>query len=323
MATELRFQSEKVGDVHEQILKAQAMLGGRPLVLGGMNYVSMRMPIRLSSDNYSPQDSLYMKLIDDSLQLAGDWEVGHFRRVAYAVKCVLGALRLEEEDLDLGITMAYLYAWPHGLSNSKVSRDQYTRRGQEGTKERFKKSLEANADTIREFLSQESLADAADVMARLVDIKRRPRADVLTTIGSAILLADMIDRECFSENLFNARSAYYMLRWIERGEADLLDGGVIALITHFLSEAMEAAPPRIPGPELKKPEGAAKTVKVRFSHLQPGMRLAAPLKTIQGKKILDSGVVIDSDIIWRLWRISAVTPILTPEIEVNSIAAFR
>ena len=71
-----------------------------------------------------------------------------------------------------------------------------------------------------------------------------------------------------------------------------------------------------------EPEGALKErihrkvqageSKVTLSALQPGMRLMRPVVSTDGTLLLPENVVLDDDIIWKLWRLAAIKPLYTP-----------
>lgn len=56
----------------------------------------------------------------------------------------------------------------------------------------------------------------------------------------------------------------------------------------------------------------AELVELRLVDLEPGMRVAKPVLSWDGKVVLPSNTVLDADLIWRLWETSALRPFRQP-----------
>ena len=52
--------------------------------------------------------------------------------------------------------------------------------------------------------------------------------------------------------------------------------------------------------------------RIPLSSLQPGMKLARPLVAFDGREILTGDLVLDQDLIWRIWQLAAMRPLNTP-----------
>ena len=52
--------------------------------------------------------------------------------------------------------------------------------------------------------------------------------------------------------------------------------------------------------------------KVAIESLQPGMKLTRPIFSFDGRKVLSGNLVLDHDLIWRIWQLSALRPLNGP-----------
>ena len=52
--------------------------------------------------------------------------------------------------------------------------------------------------------------------------------------------------------------------------------------------------------------------KVKISSLTDGMKLSKPLKSFDGKEILEADLTLDNDLIWRIWQLSSICPLNSP-----------
>jgi hypothetical protein len=57
--------------------------------------------------------------------------------------------------------------------------------------------------------------------------------------------------------------------------------------------------------------------RVFLSALAPGMKLKRPLEAFDGKILIPQDVVLDVDMIWRIWSLSAVRALNTPLVVEN------
>ena len=53
---------------------------------------------------------------------------------------------------------------------------------------------------------------------------------------------------------------------------------------------------------------------VDISALSTGMQLSKPLVSFDGKVIVGANVILDNDLVWRIWQISAIKPLNAPTI---------
>jgi hypothetical protein len=56
----------------------------------------------------------------------------------------------------------------------------------------------------------------------------------------------------------------------------------------------------------------SKELQIAITHVAPGMRLARPIYAYDGELVLEAGVILDEDIIWRIWQLSAIRLLNTP-----------
>ena len=113
------------------------------------------------------------------------------------------------------------------------------------------------------------------------------------------------------------------MRSVKTGKASDVHPAAVCCMVKIVSEAMSATDPRYlldrrisRDPELlaealknrEEPAGPGES-KVGLTELQPGMRLTQPLKAFDGREVLGEDIPLDSDLIWRIWQLSALRPL--------------
>jgi hypothetical protein len=302
--------------------------------LNGDVYTQVREPRLLLDKDYLPRRVSYQKIVDKIEAEATRWEIGHVHRTAFVSYNILQSLNLEEEMLELARATAVSYLFPTAINNELVTRVPYIRNGQTEFKKIIRESIRANSMSFQE---QSELRDIAPVVMTIADIIDQDSlltdsiSEHIHQIATAIVIADVVDRECWQGNYWDSSPGYAVIRWIENSMDKNFNPAVVWECARFLAEAFEATPveqvvTKQQRREYNKHKGSSagdrsgdSTLRVdknvhKISQLLPGMRLAEPLKTFDGRHILDSSVCLDRDIIWRLWRLSALYPIEPVEI---------
>ena len=58
--------------------------------------------------------------------------------------------------------------------------------------------------------------------------------------------------------------------------------------------------------------------RIKISSLSSGMTLSRPLKSFDGREILEAELRLDDDLIWRIWQLSSICPLNSPVIIKNN-----
>lgn len=72
-----------------------------------------------------------------------------------------------------------------------------------------------------------------------------------------------------------------------------------------------------PGPE-SFPKPSVDSDQLHLAEMLPGMQLAHPLSTKDGRLLVEKDTILDPDIIWRIWRLASICPLNAPIIQNKS-----
>lgn len=175
-------------------------------------------------------------------------------------------------------------------------------------------------------LKQERIAEIISKTGKLIGLEEAVSDDEVTMAASVIAAVDMIDRACWQNNHFSPRAAYKIMVMAKTGELSEFHPAVLCCIIKVLSEAIASNLKLFMIPrKLKKNkdllEAAKRTRelvaaegerKVELDQLAPGMRLSRPLVAFDGREILEEDLILDQDLIWRIWQLSLVRPLNAP-----------
>jgi hypothetical protein len=293
--------------------------------LNGEIYIQVREPASFLEKDYLPERAAYRKTIEKLEEECTTWERSHFHRTAFASYNILQSLNIERGLIDVARGASLLYFFPTGISSERLTRAPYIRGSQSAIKRAILKSLRANAASFNE---QSDLRDIAPIIERIAVIFDHEQAVLnpssssdknLTRIASTIILSDLVDRECWQDCYWDSTRTYAIVRWIESNEGKNLDSDVVWEFMRFLVETLEATPPEhvvtkqkrkelLESPPTKRNRTSSENT-LKISQLTPGMRLAKPLLTFDGKPVLDNDIHLDHNLIWRIWRLCSLYPL--------------
>ncbi len=150
--------------------------------------------------------------------------------------------------------------------------------------------------------------------------------DEVSLAAAIIQGTDLVGRACAKRGYFEPELAYDFLRRIRRGVYSRLHPLVLSCLVKVLAEAVVATALGLAMPKKRRNDPKLKQaaqdyadqkvgpdeIKVAIQALSPGMRLSRPIQAYDGKEILSKGLVLDQDLIWRIWQLSAIRPLNAP-----------
>lgn len=293
--------------------------------LNGDIYIQVKNPSSFLERDYLPERASYRKAIEKLEEECTNWERSHFHRTAFATYNILQSLNIEHSLVDTARAASILYFFPTGISSERITRTPYIRGTKSIIKKTIIKSFRANAASFNEQSDLRELAPIIEKIANIFDDERTIPNPLSSSekhfnkIASTIILTDLVDRECWNDFYWDSTPTYAIVRWIESSEGKNLDIDVVWEFMRFLVETLEATPPlhvitKEKRKDLQKTTPAKQTHKsgenrLKISQLTPGMRLAKPLLTFDGKHVLDKDIHLDHNLIWRIWRLSSLYPL--------------
>lgn len=298
--------------------------------LGGDSYPKLAAGDGLQAITVLPSDPTLRDLTTKMLDEGGKWFGHHLRRTAYIVGRIIEPLQLPGEIQRDAYAASFLF----GLSLTKRSRSlirkEYLGKGSLILRKELCSALKDSAFKLS--VEHHALGAGGIVakMARLVG-REEPVTDEPDSVAAcAVMAADLVNRLCFQSGHWNPRAAYSLLKRIKAGRYRDAHPAVLCCLAKFLSEALSESPPAHLLPKRIREDATLKDrarerestpialdeQRVALSNLAPGMRLAQPLVAFDGRHLLDGDLVLDQDLIWRIWQLSAVRPI-TGSVVVN------
>jgi len=170
------------------------------------------------------------------------------------------------------------------------------------------------------------VGQAISAAARVLSGELEGSSDEMALVGAIVVATEITDRICYQSGHWNPRAAHYLMRKCKNGEMAGIPPSVLACIIKLLSEAIAARQLSMlvnkaarSDPALKEEARrvredpvAQNEEKISMDKLLPGMRLSRPIRTYDGRLVLAEDLILDQDLIWRLWQLSAVRPLNAP-----------
>lgn len=261
----------------------------------------------------------------------GKWGRGHMYRTAFLASKIADPLPFtpkQREDLKLA---ALLFSWAFVRSDKKLLRLEYAGPRNLIIRKDLCSKLKDSAMRVILDLTLPGPGAMIGAFARLVGKEDEPEEALLTLSGAVLMAADLVDRICFADGCWNPRAAYHLFKRCRHGKVKDIPPEVMACVIKLLSEAITGNPRLITPKRLRDNEEmkiraalardavtSAWEQKVPLDKLVPGMKLSRPLETYDGRKLLESDVVFDQDLIWRLWQLASIRPLNGPAIIVQT-----
>ena len=158
-----------------------------------------------------------------------------------------------------------------------------------------------------------------------------PEQEGLKAEAECVLIVELADRSCWGEGHWNPFGAYQVMRHlrskgalianvaVKNGMARILGEAVTAHITVgnvFMSnDDLEIQTILRDRPEIRRMTDAGyrnseskriRSLHVQLADLEPGMRLAEPLKARDGKLVLGRDILLDQELVHQVWQLAAV-----------------
>lgn len=253
------------------------------------------------------------------------WVREHMCRTAFICDAFHKALALPEELRSCCRDAALLFPTGFNKKSERLLQRNYLVSPESERTDLASKLKDSSLYLIGE-LNKPKVAKTITNMARYIGQEERPDDSLEALSASLLTAAELIDRICFEMGFWNPRAAYVLIRSATQGKLDFIHPLAAASMMKFLSEALVHMPKTflIRSIARDNPECMSRAreteayvpdkdeEKIALDNLEPGMELSQPIYSFDGRKILSGSVQLDQDLIWRLWRLSAIRPMNTP-----------
>ncbi len=293
--------------------------------IGGARYAYPIDDAEFQALGLMPRHERAGKVIEQILQDAGKWGKGHIYRTALMTSKLVEPLGLSHDQVANGQTASLLFAWSFAQKDKELLRRDYLGSRSLILRKDICSKIKDSAMKVVVDLSLPEPGHIIAMMGKLIGREEKVNDSLSSLVASAIVTADLVDRVCFSSGGWNPNAAYSLLRRLKSGKVRDVHPSNLACAIKILVEAISANPRAAisrkhrSNPELVAAAQATKELavgaheqKIAIDRLAPGMRLSRPLTTFDGKKVLNDNLVLDEDLIWRIWQLASIRPINGP-----------
>lgn len=298
---------------------------------GATEYVRAVHDGRLKTASYLPTGEQIQKVIESICTGAGKWGKAHIHRTAFLSNQIIDALDIDKEIKEHTKTAAFLYTWCVAEADQELLRKEYIRTKNSSFRKELCSKIKDSAVKIAIELQLATAGNIVATLGRIVGGEEQVTNEGISVAASSIMAADLVDRSCWRSGYWNPRGVYYLMSRFKSGQVKDVHPAVLCCVIKMLSEAVSATSTRFLLPKRLRKDAhlnqeaqrnaeqaiGAHETKVEIGALAPGMRLTRPLMAFDGRRILDEDMVLDEDLIWRIWQLSAVRPLNAPMVVVR------
>lgn len=276
-------------------------------------------------------DSLLMPAHHNSVELERavselskvEWLAAHLRRTTYAVAALASKLGLDAERERALRCASLLLNWGMRQSTLDTLMHDFVREPTAAFRDDFGKAIHDSSEYCRTGLRDERASGICAAASGLCLGTGAGASPAILQDASCALLIEIAARTCWKEGLWNHYGAYRVLRFIYEDRTFNVDRATVPPIIKMLGEAVCARPSIVnfvpsgnadfaPPPRPPRLKLSQDKQHVELAHLTPGMKLAEPVRTIDGKLILDARVKLDESLVFHLWQLAAVRSLVSP-----------
>lgn len=279
-----------------------------------------------------PSDPRTAALAEECHSKTDDWGRGHIERVAVTSDRMINVLGPQSGFDESARAAVSLYSYSFSTSPQLMKRD-YTAEASSDMRATLQAKIRESSGLIEKID-----AKAAEIISQVADLVggELVTSDDLGLIASTIMAADLMDRLCQKDGRWNPHGAYSLIRKIRGGQIKQLHPKVLSCIVVYVTEAVNTEASILLLPKLpryvretlrnirtcKKLPLSESEVALPLCELLPGMKISQPVLAFDGTQLIPAGLVLDQDLISRLWQLCTVKPLLIPLITLTDSPNF-
>lgn len=301
--------------------------------LTGEIYAALFNPPSIKFDNLIKADQKLLDLSTNVLNSVGKWGKAHLMRVCYLTLELCKILKIDDAQRDATIISAVLFAQGFNGKHKPLLKRDYTGTGNSALKKSVCSIIKDSALKISCDYNSANVGSIIAGMARLVGKEETPDNTPESISSSILMISEQTDRFCWNSGRWNPRQAYSMARRLKTQEWKSFNPTLVNALSKLLTEAVTCKlstymllPKKIKNQkeffekvQKSNIEINENEIKVSISKLTPEMRISKPLYAYDGREILPRDLILDRDLIDRIWQLSYICPLLTPTVYKNSI----
>ena len=301
--------------------------------LGGRQYPRLLRQDQLPTSLYLPtRPKQVATLVLELSELVTPKALLHLHRIAFLTHLVTEALRIDPETKEAAKASAFL--WARAVARKRG--DFITREFPEVDADDYRKSLaaavrEAGTDLDR-LLGPNKLRNVLFTMGALSIDEQQDASEETRMAASIVLGSEIVDRTAFPGGRWSPRAAHRLLRCAKENRLPPLHPAALCCLVKIVAEAVAStqgnlllerkitdnAKLQAQAQRFREEPLESHEERVEITNLAPGMRITRPVVAFDGRTILDAGINLDEDLIWRLWQLSAIRPLNGPMVITRS-----
>jgi hypothetical protein len=314
---------EEFRAIPETIISQFDTLGLFNKDLGGARYATIFHPHKSEDQFFLPKIPERSAFVADFSRSLNEQQISRFSRIQLLSSLILSALNLPEDILEDGLTAAGIYSYGFFQSAKITAHGEYLSHHKIPLRKEICSLIKDTIIARREIEQFGETAAIVKKISKIIGEEESTDNDPISLAASAIATADVVDRIVYNHNAFQPIAAYCLLSKLKREKVAFMHPLVLAVLIKILSEG---ATSNASGLAItKKMKNVARLthaaseieelilkqehIAVRIRELVPGMRVSNPVITYDGRAVLDETVVLDQDLILRLWQLSTVRPL--------------
>lgn len=267
----------------------------------------------------------------DEITKRSKWLGLHSRRVAFVSSAIANALNFGPKRDTTMRTVGLLVNY--GLDGKKTGLGSYDffLGSDPAVMTAMSSAFEESARYAREVLQDDACAKIIDAMVQMIRLEPLQELSEIAIDAQTALATELTDRACWKDGSWDPYGAHRALRMLWRGEPYTFDKSVLASMNRIITEAAASRQLLAGFPQVQQEisdtnrrevESATREAEelfagkeflsLKLSDLRPGMRLARPIQSFDGKLILQANIFLDQEMIWRLWQLAIIKALVPP-----------
>jgi hypothetical protein len=316
-------------DIPEVVFSYVEKLGLYDLTIGGKEYTHRFDMQELLNRWVCPIEESTKENVTSLALAAGKWGTGHIVRTTYITSRILIALALNETLRSHGELAALYLGCGFAHESRSLFRNDYLGQRQLLIRKDLCSKIKDSAMKVATEYMLPQVASLLSLTAKMVGKEECSIDTGETLVANTIAAADLVDRICFQGGFWDPRAAHNFMRKLKELKIKDIHPAVIACLLRFLAEAIAASPTALTPKEFgrknyralpEQPPLETYEKEVPLPQLAPGMRLSRALHTADGAQVLAPDLMLDNDLIWRIWQLSALRPVAGPAVIFSIIA---
>lgn len=278
----------------------------------------------LGTLNLLPANAALREACEESYSDKKRWGKEHLCRTTYIAERFRAVIGLPEQKGESLRAACLLYSWTFGKNLSPLRKNYLL--PPKSTRMELASKIKDSAMRVMNQLRDHDVGNILAAVARIIEEDTTGQESEESMLAACLIAADLIDRICYVNGFWSGHGAHFLLREGKAGKLNILPPSLLACVLKFLNEAMaqlsgniHLTKELIEDLELQKKAKENREyipepyeAKVEITSLEPGMRLSKPIVAYDGRKILSEEIILDEDLIWRLWQLSTVRPMNAP-----------